>query len=306
MAVARHRAQAVSDWSGVLEATLPGVRWAAVEGNHDQQSTENRSSMMETLASLPAAVSETGPPFIHGYGNYYVKIVDKNGANAFNMYFLDSGDTSKVDAIDGYDWVWTDQQAWYLNVSASLTVAAGRVVPAIAFFHICLPEYTDMIAAHVPISGQQQEECGSASIDSGLFTAFLEAGDVKIATVGHDHVNDYCGRWHGVELCYGGGAGFHAYGKVGWARRARVFELYSNGTISTWKRTDPWLGGDGRGGMATIDTERLFPSTTADECHGWVCTKEQQGQRCLPGTPGATGPDGNICCDKKWICRFDV
>lgn len=28
--------KAVLAWSGVLEATLPGVQWAAVEGNHDQ------------------------------------------------------------------------------------------------------------------------------------------------------------------------------------------------------------------------------------------------------------------------------
>ena len=28
---------------------------------------------------------------------------------------------------------------------------------------------------------------------------------------GHDHNNDYCGNWKGIELCYGGGAGFHAY-----------------------------------------------------------------------------------------------
>lgn len=28
--------KAIQAWSGVLEATLPGVEWAAVEGNHDQ------------------------------------------------------------------------------------------------------------------------------------------------------------------------------------------------------------------------------------------------------------------------------
>ena len=81
-------------------------------------------------------------------------------------------------------------------------------VPAMAFFHICLPEYNELIAAKVPISGQQQEACGSASVDSGLFTAFVETGDVKVATVGHDHKNDYCGAWHGVELCYGKGEGW--------------------------------------------------------------------------------------------------
>lgn len=34
--------------------------------------------------------------------------------------------------------------------------------------------------------GHQGEACGCASVDSGLFTAFMEAGDVRIATVGKD------------------------------------------------------------------------------------------------------------------------
>ena len=48
-----------------------------------------------------------------------------------------------------------------------------------------------------------------------------------MVNVGHDHVNDYCVNWKGVDLCYGGGCGFGAgaYGKTGWARRARVIEL---------------------------------------------------------------------------------
>jgi hypothetical protein len=60
----------------------------------------------------------------------------------------------------------------------------------------------------------------------------MNTPNAKVMTVGHDHVNDYCGRWHGIELCYGGGAGFHAYGKTGWARRARFFELDASGTIT--------------------------------------------------------------------------
>lgn len=72
-----------------------------------------------------------------------------------------------------------------MNVSVGVRTAVGKSIPALAFFHICLPEYTEMIEAHVPISGVQQEACGSASVDSGLFTAFLEGGDVKVP--GHHH-----------------------------------------------------------------------------------------------------------------------
>ncbi len=64
------------------------------------------------------------------------------------------------------------------------------------------------------ILGEQQQEISSPLVNSGLFTALLEAGDVKATFVGHDHVNDYCGNFFGIHLCFGGGTGYHAYGWV--------------------------------------------------------------------------------------------
>ena len=31
--------------------------------------------------------------------------------------------------------------------------------------------------------------------------------------VGHDHTNDFCAAWQGVQLCYEGSPGFTAYGR---------------------------------------------------------------------------------------------
>ncbi|KAF3785051.1 hypothetical protein EJ110_NYTH29065 [Nymphaea thermarum] len=75
------------------------------------------------------------------------------------------------------------------------------------------------------------------------------AGDVKAVFTGHDHVNDFCGKLSEINLCYAGGFGYHAYGKAGWSRRARVVlasleKDESNATwggvilIRTWKRLD--------------------------------------------------------------------
>jgi len=265
----------IDEWVQILKDTAPNTHWAAVEGNHDQQSDQNRSTVMKILSDFSESVSVTGPSWIHGYGNYYVKVNDDKGANAFNLYFMDSGDNSKLSTVHGYDWVWTNQQAWFLNVSAGLQAdarAAGAttIIPAMALFHICLPEYTMMLDAKTPIVGHQGEACGCASVDSGLFTAFMEAGDVRIATVGHDHNNDYCGNWKGIELCYGGGAGFHAYGYTGRARRARFFEIdQATGTVMTWKRADPWLGPvqykTNQTGMPKLDFEQLYPTPSAAE-----------------------------------------
>ena len=83
--------------------------WAAVEGNHDQQSTVDRKKMMDMLAALPGSISQPGPARLHGYGNYYIKLQDAHGNDAFTFYMLDSGDNSKYQKISGYDWIWNGQ-----------------------------------------------------------------------------------------------------------------------------------------------------------------------------------------------------
>ena len=60
-------------------------------------------------------------------------------------------------------------------------------------------------------------------------------GDVKVVFTGHDHGNDFCGELTGIHLCYAGGFGYHAYGKAGWGRRARV-------VVASLEKTDERLG----------------------------------------------------------------
>ncbi|CAN8275362.1 unnamed protein product [Cochlearia groenlandica] len=59
---------------------------------------------------------------------------------------------------------------------------------------------------------------------------------VKSVFVGHDHLNDFCGKHKGLNLCYGGGFGYHGYGKAGWSRRARVVAVDLNK-----KRKGKWV-----------------------------------------------------------------
>lgn len=88
------------------------------------------------------------------------------------------------------------------------------VTPALAYFHIPIPEYNAVLMNPSDVVGEKQEVICSASVNSGLFTSLVEAGDVKATFVGHDHVNDYCGSLLGIQLCYGGGIGYHTYGYV--------------------------------------------------------------------------------------------
>jgi len=136
--------------------------------------------------------------------------------------------------------------------------------PALTYFHIPLPEFSCFDASN--FTGVKQEKgISSPSINSGFFTTMVEAGDVKAVFTGHDHLNDFCGKLTGIQLCYAGGFGYHAYGKAGWSRRARVVSAYLEKTVNgewggvksikTWKRLDDEY-------LSTIDSQVLWNKGT--------------------------------------------
>ncbi|KMZ57254.1 putative inactive purple acid phosphatase 29 [Zostera marina] len=242
--------------------TEAGIPWAAVLGNHDQESSLSREGIMTHIVKLPHTLSRINPDGlgyeIDGFGNYNLEV---KGAlhsplankSVLNLYFLDSGDYSTVASIPGYGWIKPSQQLWFQQTSDRLQQeymsepeAQKSPAPGIAFFHIPLPEFKLFDASNM--TGVRQEPISSPSINSGFFTTMVESGDVKAAFVGHDHINDFCGKLNGIYLCYGGGTGYHAYGKAGWSRRARVIdvslEITMNGnwgsvkTIKTRKHLD--------------------------------------------------------------------
>lgn len=136
--------------------------------------------------------------------------------------------------------------------------------PALAYFHIPLPEYSSFDASN--FTGVKQEGISSPSINSGFFPTMVEAGDVKAVFVGHDHLNEFCGKLTGIQLCYAGGFGYHAYGKAGWSRRTRVVSVSLEKTddgewggvksIKTWNRLDDEH-------LSTIDHQVLWTKGTS-------------------------------------------
>ena len=152
-----------------------------------------------------------------------------------------------------------------------------EAAPGLAYFHIPLPEYTSFDSSNM--TGVKMETDGgdgisSASVNSGFFTTLVEAGDVKAVFVGHDHLNDFCGKLMDIQLCYAGGFGYHAYGKAGWSRRARVvvasLEKTDKGSwgavksIKSWKRLDDQH-------LTGIDGEVLWSKSTSGKisCNVW-------------------------------------
>ena len=57
---AENATKAMEMWSSVL-TQFPGLQWAAIEGNHDEQSTLSRQDVFKVLSSLPGSISQPGP-----------------------------------------------------------------------------------------------------------------------------------------------------------------------------------------------------------------------------------------------------
>ncbi|KAI7747370.1 hypothetical protein M8C21_002291 [Ambrosia artemisiifolia] len=233
-------------------AISSNIPWAAVLGNHDQESTLSREGVMKNIVGMKHTLSQLNPfsvDVIDGFGNYNLEVLGTEGSSygnesILNLYFLDSGDYSTVPSIPGYGWIKPSQQFWFQQTSINLQKKSKA--PGLAYFHIPLPEYSSFDSSN--FTGVKQEGISSASVNSGFFTTLVGAGDVKAVFTGHDHINDFCGELTGIYLCYAGGFGYHAYGKAGWSRRSRVvvvsLEKKSNGSwggvefIKTYKRLD--------------------------------------------------------------------
>ncbi|KAG7385685.1 purple acid phosphatase [Phytophthora pseudosyringae] len=241
-----------------------GIPWSAVFGNHDTEGGLTREEMLALMVEgKQYSHVKYGPRGVGGVGNYEVNVVapangpwGKQGDTVFRMYFLDSHasiDTAThplVNDASDYDWIKETQIEFYRELAKSHASegATGNSdnnsslngsVPAVMYYHIPVPEYA--LASPLNRMGDKNEETASAAVNSGLFSALVEVGDVKATFVGHDHINEYCYSRQGVQLCYGGGIGLgRAYGLVDFERRARVLEWTFNAnqtrTLQCWKR----------------------------------------------------------------------
>jgi hypothetical protein len=216
-----------------------GLPWAFAFGNHDDEGPATRLELLEVLREHPGCLAERGPAELPGAGHYVVRLLPSRGDGlAAALYVLDSGGAN-AEGIGDYDWFRGAQVEWYRRTAAALAAERGEGrLPALAFFHIPIPEYAEAWET-VPCTGFRGEPVCSAAVNSGIFAAFLEAGDVAGVFVGHDHRNDFEARLRGVRLCYGRASGYGGYGRDDFRRGARVVRLREGERdFETWIRLD--------------------------------------------------------------------
>jgi hypothetical protein len=215
------------------------IPWAIVFGNHDEDHGKmSKEDMMKLYMSYPYNISEIGLRDNERVGTYNLLVKgSKEATPAFNIYMLDSG--TYAPDMQSYEWIKTTQIAWYRNTSARLKEQYNKVIPALMFFHIPLPEWKTVWASGNAIGEKNEEECTS-QVNSGLFDELVKAGDVKGVFVGHDHSNDYVGELKGIKLGYSRNIGYGTYGKEGFSKGGRVFLIKeaNPSKFETWMRLE--------------------------------------------------------------------
>lgn len=207
-------------------------------GNHDDEQGKTRAQLYDVIRSMPCNIQpdrgEAESP------DYILPLKSNDGKrDAALLYCLDSHSYSPLPDVKGYDWLTFDQVNWYRRQSAEYTAKnGGKALPAIAFFHIPLPEYNQAASdENAILIGTRMEKACAPALNTGMFTAMKEAGDVMATFVGHDHDNDYAVMWHGILLAYGRYTGGNTeYNHL--PNGARVILLKENArTFTTWIRS---------------------------------------------------------------------
>ena len=209
----------VTDMTEILEERH--IPWAHVYGNHDAENSNLKKEIQQQIyESFDWCVSMAGEESLPGVGNYVLPVLSsKDDTVLFNIWALDSGQYVSGEeraellpigtifqGFSGsvYDYIRPSQIRWYQETSEKIEAYCGRTVPGLMAFHIPLQEtYAAWVNRDaLEHTGEKREAVCASEINSGLFAALLERGDVKAVVNGHDHVNDYMVKYGGIRLCY--------------------------------------------------------------------------------------------------------
>lgn len=218
-----------------------GIPFAVTLGNHDSDFSLSRQQVYDLVRSLPGNVNSPADDKLHGYSNDILVLSGEKGTDRI-FYLFDSGNRDYPAGEKSWGYIHSDQIAWYRAASDWFTTQnAGVPVPSLAFFHIPFPEFNE--ALHYKgkkvhsIQGNIGEEPASPKVNSGLYLAMREQGDVQGVVCGHDHNNDFAMLWKGFFFIYGRYSGCDTVYNDLKPNGARVFEFTEGDDgFRTWIR----------------------------------------------------------------------
>lgn len=230
---------AIKAWtrlSNILEDLK--VPFVVTFGNHDIETNMKTEDILKFLQQNPYNLTYNASETISGIGNCVIPVKDSDGvADVTNLFFFDSNAYTGNEMYGFYDWIKEDQIHWYRRESDRILRENRRVLPAMAFFHIPVPEY-EIVRNSPNTIGNKHEAAGSPVLNSGLFTSFIEKKNVMAVFAGHEHNNDFIGSYADINLAYGRKSGYIiAYEEI-LPRGARLIEMKENKrAFTTYIRT---------------------------------------------------------------------
>jgi hypothetical protein len=238
-----------------------GIHWVATLGNHDSEGEVTRELIYDSIRAIPFNIGPSDEQYGAGIHDFCFPVKNqKNGISAL-LYFFDSHAYVKANMPGYYDWIKLEQVQWYKNESDKYKkLNNGKPLPALAFLHIPLPEYKEVMQLETTIGHKNENVC-SPELNSGLFAAMVEMQDVIGVFTGHDHENDFIGNLHGIALAYGRYSGINGYGnlKIG----GRAIELVQdrfqfNSWITTVNKNEFYFQFPSKS-MVEFDPSSLIP-----------------------------------------------
>lgn len=180
------------------------IPFAVTFGNHDDEQGTPLTDLYDQIQKAPGCVMPDRKA--SRTMDYVLPIKASAGEkDAALLYCLYSHNRSRMAGVGGYQWLNFDQIRWYREQSSTLATGnGGKPLPALAFFHIPLQEFNDAVAnPQCVLYGTRMERAHAANLNSGMFTAMKESGDVMGIFCGHDHDNDYSVMYYDVLLAHG-------------------------------------------------------------------------------------------------------
>lgn len=204
-----------------------GIPWAFVFGNHDTQFELDNAAIYDILQSTPGALMPRRGKGVDS-PDYAIEVKSSTGDDVASvLYCLDSHAAARMADVGRYDWMSPEQVGWYRDLSWAYSQrAGGKVIPSLMFFHIPVPEVAYAYdGTQNAAYGNKKENICAPELNSGMFAAARDTGDIIGMFFGHDHDNDFAVTYYDILLAYGrysgGNTVYNHLGKPG----ARVIKL---------------------------------------------------------------------------------
>jgi hypothetical protein len=130
--------------------------------------------------------------------------------------------------LGGMDCIRRDQVEWYKQQSKAIKEDDSDYQGSgMAFMHHALHEHMHLFNNY-PTYGQKRDYSSCQAVNTGLFAAMKEEGNVQWISAGADHSTDFWGTYAGINLSYGRKTGLGSYGPKFVEPGARIFNLKYN------------------------------------------------------------------------------